>query len=326
MINKKLRAKINSSFLTIVLTLALQINSTANSNASEPCFSTIPDSAWSNGQPENLPLSLNILLSSYKFEYTNIAGKKNTIIYKVRIEAEPAFISEGGLNLKRITRSMGMQPGTAFQATYSYEGKNCTNRNVTVDFSAEKNFKDVDLVLDEASLNGIELDYKTVNSIFKALQFVSKLTESSTAKKPFATFPLNPDYAKQIESDRNVVTRASVGLTGRILAALKKSPHKSTIGYLSQNFSFESESTCITFGAYPDPGRGFKTTLALAPRTYLTTPNYESLIFSSAQTCKVKVLYRVPSPQSRGLNNYISLGSFFVQGTKKVPKLVFYYN
>lgn len=325
MIFDNLKNKTKSIVLTITLILTSQITTIPNSTASEPCLSTTPDSAWVNGQPNNLDLSRNILLKSYKIEYTNISGAKTSVSYNSRIEDSPAFIVEGGLNIQQISRTLGIQPNSTFRSIYTYEGKSCANRSVTVDFPADKLTRNIDLELTLASLEGVEFDYKTLSSIFKALQFISKLTESSSAKKPFATFPLSPDYSKQIDSDRNVVSRANVGLTGRIAAALKKSPNKSTIGYLLQNLSYESESSCVTFGIYPDPYRGLKTTLALAPRTFLTIPNYDSLIFSSSQTCKIKVLYRVPSPETRGLENYINLGNIYVQGTKKVPKLVFYY-
>ncbi len=325
MIFKNLKLKTKSSILTIFLILISQVASISNSNASEPCLSTIPDSAWANGQPSNLDLSKNVLIKSYKVEYKNISSTNTSIIYKNRIEDSPAFIFENGLKLQQISRQLGIQPNSGLRATYTYEGKNCLDRSVIVDFSADKIIKDKDLELLEKSLEGVELDYKTVNSIFKALQFIAKLTENSSTKKPFAIFPLNPDYSKAIDTDRNVVSRANVGLTGRIGAALKKSPNRPAIGYVLQNLSYESESNCITFGIYPDPYRGVKTTLALAPKTYLTIPNYDSLVFSSAQTCKLKVLYRVPSPQTRGLENYIYLGDIYVQGSKKVPKLVFYY-
>lgn len=326
MIFKKSNRKSKSLILTIVLILTLQITSTTSSTASELCLSTTPDSAWVNGQPNNLDLGQIILLKSYKIEYTNISGAKTSIIYNSRIEDSPAFIVEGGLSIQQISRALGIQPNSTFRAIYTYEGKSCADRTITVDFPADKITRNNDLELTRLSLDGLELDYKTVNSIFQALKFISyRLIRSSSTEKPFATFPLNPDYTKQIDSDRNVVSRASIGLTGRIAAALKKASFKPTIGYLLQNISYESESSCITFGIYPDPYKGVKTTLALAPRTYLTIPNYESLIFNSPQTCKVKVLYRVPSLQTRGLENYINLGSIYVQGTKNVPKLVFYY-
>lgn len=326
MIFKKSKSKTKSIILTIALILTSQITSTSNSTASEPCLSTTPDSAWANGQPNNLDLGRNILLKSYKIEYTNISGAKTTISYNSRIEDSPAFIVEGGFNLQQISRRFGVQPNSTFRAIYTYEGKSCTDRSVIVDFPADKLTKDDDLDLTLASLEGVEFDFKTVGSIFKALQFISKLTESSSAKKPFAIFPLNPDYSKQIDSDRNMVSRADVGISGRIAAALKKSPNRSTIGYVYQNLRYESESNCVTFGIYPDPARGVKTTLALAPRSYLTMSGYDSLIFNSAKTCKIKVLYRVPSTQSRALDNYIKLGDIYVQGSKKVPKLVFYYS
>lgn len=325
MIFKKSNRKTKSIVLTIALILISQITSTTSSTASELCLSSTPDSAWVNGQPRNLDLSKNVLIKNYKVEYTNVSGTYTTLFYDNKIENSPAFILDYGLNLQQVGRQLGIQPNTSIRATYTYEGKNCLDRSVVVDFSADKIIKDKDLDLIEKSLEGIDLDYKAVNTVFKALQFIAKLTESSSSKKPFATFPLNPDYSKEIDADRNVVSRASVGLTGRIAAALKKSPNKSAIGYVLQNLSYESESSCITFGIYPDPYRGVKTSLALAPKTYLTIPNYDSLIFSSAQTCKLKVLYRVPSLQTRGLLNYIYLGNIYVQGSKKVPKLVFYY-
>ena len=99
---------LNISLLIIVIGFQSIVFSN-QANSSELCFSSIPDSAWVNGEPEEVKMGLNF----------DLVGTSKIL---TPVSEPPSFLnvlSQGSSNLK-------------VQTEYEYKGRNCQTRTVKV--------------------------------------------------------------------------------------------------------------------------------------------------------------------------------------------------
>lgn len=131
-------------FLLIVATASISFSQV--SNASEPCFSQLPDTEWKNGEPQEVINQLNF-----------------DLVGNIQVE-KPQHIGLGAIN------PFYFFNGLSYTTTYSYQGKNCSIRVIKIvnQLLYEKpneislsEYLERGFALSKSSANYMELEFRT---------------------------------------------------------------------------------------------------------------------------------------------------------------------
>jgi hypothetical protein len=128
-----MRIHLNKSLFGMILLLS-SILTVNTASSAEVCLAQYPDSEWTNGMPSGLPTNSNLLLVGLDFRYTNALGETRIVSWKYGQSGSAKillpvqyFYSGSDVSLQNQVKKE-----TKTITTYTYQGANCTERNITV--------------------------------------------------------------------------------------------------------------------------------------------------------------------------------------------------
>jgi len=130
---------------------------TANSASStEVCLAQYPDSVWADGIPSSIPTNKDLFLVGIDFRYTNSLGESRIATWKygqsgsVRTLLPIQYFYSGS----NVSLQDQLKKDTKTTTTYTYQGANCAERNITV-ISPIKTLDIIPIRRDQTNFNSL---------------------------------------------------------------------------------------------------------------------------------------------------------------------------